>query len=51
MCYLLCLHTRYSCRHEILTRRQKIDCNGHKCSVSRNHIEEVHDCLESCALR
>ncbi|GLB43373.1 putative nup85 Nucleoporin [Lyophyllum shimeji] len=38
----------YACTHEVLTKRQKVDCNGRNCITSRAHILEAHDCFKTC---
>ncbi|TFK39438.1 hypothetical protein BDQ12DRAFT_56237 [Crucibulum laeve] len=51
MCYALILYDQYSCTHQIMTKRQKMDCRKEYCGISENHTFAPHNCSETCARR
>ncbi|KAF8235617.1 hypothetical protein L208DRAFT_1392254 [Tricholoma matsutake] len=48
MCLLVLLYDEYSCGHQVLNKRHKVDCNAKSCTLSRTHLMEIHDCVKTC---
>ncbi|KAF9814663.1 hypothetical protein IEO21_04958 [Rhodonia placenta] len=44
MCYYLRTYHKFECGHEVLFRRQYLDCNGYNCRASRFHNPNEHMC-------
>ncbi|KZT25258.1 hypothetical protein NEOLEDRAFT_1115081 [Neolentinus lepideus HHB14362 ss-1] len=48
MCYNIIQYAEYSCRHQIVTREQKVDCHARDCCFSRSHRTDQHNCVATC---
>ncbi|KZT10013.1 uncharacterized protein LAESUDRAFT_694558 [Laetiporus sulphureus 93-53] len=48
MCYYLLAYTEYGCGHQLLDRRNFVDCNRVTCRRSRFHNVDEHDCTNEC---
>ncbi|KAF8998523.1 hypothetical protein BDQ17DRAFT_1361940 [Cyathus striatus] len=51
MCYVLGLYEKYTCGHQVLTKRNKVDCGRQTCGISHNHLSTKHDCVKTCIRR
>ncbi|KAJ3718929.1 hypothetical protein EV361DRAFT_911105 [Lentinula raphanica] len=49
MCYILHIANEFTaCGHQVVFRRQRIDCNSNACVLSNQHRIGHHDCHSTC---
>ncbi|KAK0497332.1 hypothetical protein EDD18DRAFT_1161670 [Armillaria luteobubalina] len=49
MCFTLHVADVYDCTHQVVTKRQRVDCNKRFCRYSSMHLWEQHNCIATCA--
>ncbi|KAK0444874.1 hypothetical protein EV421DRAFT_1708953 [Armillaria borealis] len=49
MCFTLHVADVYACTHQVVTKRQRVDCNNRLCRYSSMHLWEQHNCIATCA--